>query len=107
MNSRWSKNVIRSTVALSRVITDLTGERPVRRGRELVVRCPFHDDRSPSLRINDEKNGGLWCCDPCGKGGDVFRFVMGHQDLGFYDAVDFLADRYDPPAPASSRSRAW
>ena len=46
----------------------------VRRGREVFFRCPFHDDRSPSLRINVEK--GVWLCDPCGRlGGDVVRLA--------------------------------
>jgi len=53
MNSRWSKNVIRSAVPLSRVIADLTGQQPGKRGRETLVRCPFHHDTKPSLRIND------------------------------------------------------
>ena len=85
---------IRAMVPLSRLIADLTGERPRQRGRELVVRCPFHEDRSPSLRVNDEKNHGVWCCDPCGKGGDVFRFVMDHQGLTFAAAGNFLGERY-------------
>ena len=98
---------IRAMVTLSRLIADLTGERLCQRGRELVIRCPFHADSNPSLRVNDKKNHGVWCCDPCGKGGDVFTFVMEHQGLGFAAAVDFLADRYNPPVPAGSRSRAW
>ena len=46
----------------------------VRGGREVFFRCPFHDDRSPSLRVSPDKN--LWCCDPCGRlGGDVVRLA--------------------------------
>ena len=99
---------IRAMVPLSRLIADLTGERPRQRGRELVVRCPFHEDRSPSLRVNDEKNHGVWCCDPCGKGGDVFRFVMDHQGLSFLDAVDFVVGRYGVESDAgTSESAPW
>lgn len=46
----------------------------VRRGREVFFRCPFHDARSPSLRISGEK--GFWLCDPCGSGGDVVRLAQ-------------------------------
>jgi hypothetical protein len=45
----------------------------VRFGREVFFRCPFHDDRTPSLRISGEKD--LWLCDPCGFGGDVVRLA--------------------------------
>ena len=92
MNSRWSKNVIRSAVPLSRVIADLTGQQPGKRGRETLVRCPFHHDTKPSLRINDEK--GVWTCDPCGVGGDHFKFVMQLEDLTFPESLAFLGNRY-------------
>ena len=92
MNSRWSKNVIRSAVPLSRVIADLTGQQPGKRGRETLVRCPFHHDTKPSLRINDEK--GVWTCDPCGVGGDLFKFVMQLEGLTFPESVAFLGNRY-------------
>ena len=99
---------IRAMVPLSRLIAELTGEPPRQRGRELVVRCPFHEDRSPSLRVNDEKNDGVWCCDPCGKGGDVFQFVMDHQGLSFLDAVDFVVRRYGVESNSvTSESAPW
>ena len=87
-----NKEAIRSAAPLSRVIAEMTGRQPRKRGRELVVRCPFHDDNNPSLRIDDEKRGGSWYCDPCGKGGDVFRFVMEHEGVSFPEAVDVVAE---------------
>ena len=107
---RYNKDAVKSVVTLSRVIADLTDEQPIRRERDVLVRCPFHDDTHPSLRIDDEKNGGVWRCDPCAKGGDVFRFVMEHESLTFPEAVDFLGERYgiEPdtrPAPSSRRSQ--
>jgi hypothetical protein len=45
----------------------------VPRGLEVFFGCPFHEDRSPSLRVNGEKD--LWICDPCGVGGDVVRLA--------------------------------
>lgn len=87
-------DVIRECVRLSQVIADMTGEHPREKGREQVVRCPFHDDRNPSLRINDKRNGGVWYCFPCGKGGDVFRFVMDYEGVSFAEAVGILAEHY-------------
>ena len=57
---------------------------------------------------NDQKNHGVWCCDPCGKGGDVFRFVMDHQGVSFLDAVDFVVGRYGVESDAvTSESAPW
>ncbi len=99
-------DLIRSAVPLSQVIADMTGEQPRKRGRELVVRCPFHDDRNPSLRINDEKNGGVWRCDPCHKGGDVFAFVMDHAKVPLPGAVELLRERYGIETGTTSTRRA-
>ena len=90
---RYDKDAVKSVVTLSRVIADLTDQPPVKQGREFLVRCPFHDDTHPSLRIDDEKNGGVWRCDPCGRGGDVFTFVMLREGLTFAEAVAFVGER--------------
>ncbi len=56
---------------------------------EPTVRCPFHEDRRPSLRINIQKQ--VWRCDPCGIGGDVFAFVRQFNKCSFLEALSFLA----------------
>lgn len=63
---------------------------PVRRGREVAVRCPFHHDHDPSLRINPTKN--TWFCDPCGSGGDAIELLTRAQGIEFAEAVRELAD---------------
>jgi len=62
---------------------------PVKRGRELAVRCPLHDDSDPSLRIAAE--GHTWYCDPCGEGGDAIALYMRGRRINFTDAVRELA----------------
>lgn len=55
--------------------------------RDLV--CPFHDDTSPSLRINSDKGG--FKCMACGaKGGDVIAFHMQLKSIGFVEACKQL-----------------
>ena len=62
---------------------------PVRRGRELHVRCPLHKDTDPSLRIHVD--GRRWYCDPCGEGGDAIGLYMRARRLDFLGAVRELA----------------
>jgi DNA primase len=52
--------------------------------------CPFHMDSNPSLSI--DINEGLWYCFGCNKGGDIFNFIMEHEDLNFIESVKYLAN---------------
>lgn len=61
----------------------------VRRGRELAVRCPAHDDETPSCRLDVDR--GIWYCDPCGEGGDGLRLWMRARRTTFAEAVRALA----------------
>jgi len=61
----------------------------VRKGREFVALCPFHSDSKPSLNIVDDK--GFYHCFACGAHGDVIKFVMESEGLGFMEAVEQLA----------------
>jgi len=64
-----------------------------RSGKSYVGLCPFHDDKNPSLRIDEEK--GLFHCFACGAGGDIFGFMMRYNNLTFPEAVAELARRAD------------
>jgi DNA primase len=52
--------------------------------------CPFHMDSNPSLSI--DINEGLWYCFGCNKGGDIFNFIMEHEDLNFIESVKYLTN---------------
>jgi len=60
-----------------------------RAGREMKGCCPFHNEKSPSFFVNDDK--GFYHCFGCGAHGDVIRFVVESEGLGFIDAVKSLA----------------
>lgn len=59
------------------------------RGKEFIGRCPFHDDRDPSLHVNVAK--GLWHCFGCQTGGDAIAFLMRRDSIGFMGALRELA----------------
>ena len=62
-----------------------------RAGRGYVGRCPWHDDRRPSLQVNPDRQ--TWKCWVCDIGGDVFSFVMKREGCDFREALKMLADR--------------
>lgn len=83
------------------------------RGKDYWGLCPFHDERSPSFKVNPLEK--LYICFGCDAKGDVFRFVEEKEGLGFPEAIESLAERYgvelereseDPRAEAARRKRA-
>jgi DNA primase/DNA-binding transcriptional ArsR family regulator len=62
-----------------------------RRGRQLVARCPFHEEKTASFTITPSK--GLYHCFGCGAAGDVIGFVTKHDKVSFREALDVLARR--------------
>ena len=53
--------------------------------------CPFHNEKTPSFHVNANRQS--FHCFGCGKGGDVFRFVMERENVDFPNAVHLLASR--------------
>src|SRR5919108_3560655 len=62
-------------------------------GKSYVGLCPFHDEKTPSLHVNEEK--GVFHCFGCGAGGDIFGFMMRYNSLTFSEALKELARRAD------------
>jgi len=61
------------------------------KGRLYWGNCPFHQEKTPSFKIDPAT--GLWHCFGCGAGGDVFGFVMRRENLEFPDALRLLSER--------------
>ncbi len=66
--------------------------------------CPFHNEKSPSFTVNDEK--GLYYCFGCGAKGDHFNFLMEKQGMTFPESMDRLSQLTGIPLPASSERHA-
>ena len=78
-------------------------------GREYKACCPFHNEKTPSFTINDEK--GFYHCFGCGAHGDAIRWMTDQRGLPFMEAVKELAQAasMDVPAPdprAAKRAEA-
>ncbi len=63
--------------------------------------CPFHSEKTPSFTVHVVHQ--FYKCFSCGAGGDVVKFVMEKEGIGFYEALKLLADRYGIPMPKRSQ----
>src|SRR3982751_2957582 len=60
-------------------------------GRNFKANCPFHGEKTPSFVMSPERQ--IWHCFGCGKGGDVYTFLMEYERLEFPEALRMLAKR--------------
>lgn len=82
------------------------------RGRNYIGLCPFHNEKTPSFNVQQDK--GIFKCFGCGKGGDSLTFVMEHRKQSFTEAAAFLAERagislqeYENEKADSSSAEQW
>lgn len=74
-------------------ILDLVSEyvKLEKRGRNYIGLCPFHDEKTPSFTVSEDKQ--ICHCFGCKKGGNVFQFTQEIKDLSFVEAVKELGER--------------
>ncbi len=89
---------LRSRIGLA----DLIGRRVklTRKGREHTGLCPFHNEKTPSFSVSEEK--GFFHCFGCGAHGDIIGFAMRIENLSFPEAVQRLADEVGLVVPQTS-----
>ncbi len=71
-----------------------------RAGSNLVGRCPFHSEKTPSFSVSPTKK--MFFCFGCHAGGSAITFVQKMENLDFPDAVELLANRAGLPLPMES-----
>ena len=78
-------------------IVDVISERVRLRkaGRNFTGLCPFHNEKTPSFSVSQEKQ--IYKCFGCGEAGNVISFVMKERNLPFIEAVKYLANRANIP----------
>lgn len=64
-----------------------------KRGVNYIGLCPFHNEKTPSFSVSPSK--GVCKCFSCGKGGNVVHFIMEHEQMSYYEALKWLAKKYN------------
>ncbi|WP_246152013.1 DNA primase [Rubripirellula reticaptiva] len=95
------KERVRSAVDIVDVVGATLELQP--QGRNFVTRCPWHNDRRPSMTVNQERQ--TWKCWPCDIGGDVFSFVMRRDGVDFPTAIRSLAELAGIPLDQYTRGQ--
>ncbi len=92
---------VRDTADILSIVQDYVRLKQV--GNNYIGLCPFHEEKTPSFNVNPAK--GYYKCFGCGKGGNVFNFVMEIERLLFVDAVRWLAERVGITIPTQVGDR--
>ena len=90
---------LKKEIPIERLVTGFGfGIELKRRGAELIGRCPFHEDRTPSLVISPKTN--LWhCLGACNVGGSTIDWVMKTRGVSFTSATWHQSARTSPVQP--------
>jgi len=70
---------LKSKINLSEVIAKKVSLKS--RGKDFVGLCPFHNEKTPSFTVSDEKQ--IFHCFGCHPGGNVFKFLMEYKKISF------------------------
>lgn len=83
-------------------MSEVIGKRmPIKKhGREFQGLCPFHNEKSPSFTVNDEK--GFFHCFGCGAHGDAIEFVRKFERLSYPETIETLARDAGIPIPQAT-----
>ena len=74
-----------------------------KKGRNFFGLCPFHNEKTPSFSVSQERQ--IFKCFGCGKGGSSIDFVMEKENLEFVDALKLLAEQYGIEIETSEKEK--
>ncbi len=61
-----------------------------KRGKNYIGLCPFHQEKTPSFTVSEDKQ--IFHCFGCSTGGNVFKFLMEYKSISFVEAVQEVAE---------------
>jgi DNA primase len=88
-----SKDQIKEYISIVDVAALYVSLKPA--GRYFKALCPFHSEKTPSFFVYPEKNS--FSCYGCNRFGDIFTLVQEMENIGFVEAMQFLADKFNIP----------
>jgi DNA primase len=81
---------IRSAANIVDVISEYVQLR--KRGKNFIGLCPFHNEKTPSFTVSEDKQ--IYHCFGCHSGGNVFKFIMEYEKISFIESIQEMAHRY-------------
>lgn len=79
---------IRSSANIVDIISSYVALR--KRGKNFIGLCPFHQEKTPSFTVSEEKQ--IFHCFGCHAGGNVYKFLMEYKSISFIEAVQEIAE---------------
>lgn len=80
---------IRNSISIVDIISEYVQLR--KRGKNYIGLCPFHNEKTPSFTVTEEKQ--IFHCFGCHEGGNVFKFLMDYKKISFVEAVQEIAEQ--------------
>jgi len=88
---RIPENTIEEIRNTANVLDIISGYVQLRkRGKNFIGLCPFHQEKTPSFTVSEDKQ--IFNCFGCGVGGNVFKFLMEYKNVSFVEAVQEVAE---------------
>lgn len=101
---RYEDRIVDEVQAANDIVEIIGQYLPLKRaGRNFKGLCPFHQEKTPSFMVNPEKQ--IFHCFGCSAGGDVFSFLMRHENSSFPEVLRQLAERAHIRLPERESSR--
>jgi DNA primase len=98
MAGRIPQRFIDDLITRTDIIEVIDSRVPLKRaGREYKACCPFHDEKTPSFTVSQEKQ--FYHCFGCGAHGTVIGFLMEYEHMDFVEAIEHLAARHGLEVP--------
>lgn len=93
MTSYINDETIEKVKDLGDIVQIVSDYLPLKKsGANYVGLCPFHNEKTPSFTVSEEKQ--FFHCFGCGVGGDAVTFIMKKENLEFPEAIKFLGDKF-------------
>ncbi len=81
---------VRTSASIVDVISEFVQLR--KRGKNYVGLCPFHNEKTPSFTVSEEKQ--IFHCFGCHAGGNIFKFLMEYRKISFVESIQELAEQF-------------